>query len=152
MADTHSPEEISDELGGVLSPARVRIEISRLVGERDWLTEAQEQQMLNIRLKKVISTLEKNAEISLDHAKVYLQYLRVIGERLDKAAARTEVDLNVLYANQARMMVQAFQLALAHMRGALVGEIDPEVWDASVREALEYAQAELSQYIPEIEA
>ena len=49
-----SPEEISGRIGGVLSPARVRLRVNDLLTSGDWLTDAQkERALLSIALRQI---------------------------------------------------------------------------------------------------
>lgn len=146
LADRLSPEEISREIGGVLSPAGVRVRLNHLLRERDWLESTQKEQLILRRMNKVIDELEDRTKYDLDSAKVLLQYLKASADRLDKRNAAREIDLNTLYGNQAKIMARAYDIALAHMRGALRGEIEAAVWDEAAREALMYARAELEKH------
>ena len=122
LADIHSPEEISRELGGVLSPAKVRLLLNDLLSKngRTWMDDDQREELLLYRLSNVIEKFEDMTLAgSIEHAKVYLAYLRTVKEMLDKRQAQRQVDLNALYANQAQIMFDAVKIATAGMVSAL---------------------------------
>lgn len=145
MADYMSPEQISQKLGGTISPARVRLRLGELLEQSDWVTEAQREKLLVRRLHIVLSSIESRpgSEWDLDGLKVQLATLKELGNRLDKRAARTDVDLETWDRNVAMEMARVYDLALAFLKGALRSEIDPDRWDELAREALDHAQAEL---------
>lgn len=147
MADSHSAEEISRELGGVITPTRVAARIKELLESRDWLTEAQQDTLVVMKMRKALTKLERNSEgyLTEDSAKVQLSFLKAIGERLDKRRAATEIDLNTYHVNVGREMARVYDLALAYMKGALRSAIDPEVWDETSRDALQHARVELAK-------
>lgn len=144
MADSHSAVEISKKLGGVISPTRVASRTKELLETRDWLTEAQQDSLVIMKMRKVLLHLEGQL-LDLDNAKVQLQFLKAIGDRLDKRRAATEVDLNTYHVNVGREMARVYDIALSYMKGALRGDVDPELWDETAREALEHARAELAK-------
>lgn len=137
LADTHSPEEISRELKGLLSPARVRLKLNDLLSKngRSWLDDVQREEILMWRLQKVVAQLERNSAVSLDHTKVLVQTLKLVGERLDKRQAANQVDLKALYSNQAQIMYEAIRLAFTDVVETL-RQAAPEITDRQAREAL----------------
>lgn len=143
LADSFSPEEIGERLR--LSPSAVAARITELLKMRDWLTAAQEDALITLRMKRILAQLEERY-LDLDNAMMQLRLLKEIGNRLDKRQAATSVDLNTLYDNQGRIMARAFDIALSYMRGALRDEIDPERWDELTDEALQHAEAELQKH------
>lgn len=145
MADSRSPEEISKALGGVIRPERVAQRITELLDTRDWLSEARQDTLVVMKMRKVLTKLEGQF-MTDDVAKIQLAYLKAIGDRLDKRRAATEVDLNTYHVNVGREMARVYDLALAYMKGALRAEIDAELWDTTSKEALEHARTELAKH------
>lgn len=145
MADSRSPKEISIALGGVITPSRVAARIKELLESRDWLTEAQQDQMVSLKMRELLGKLEEQF-FTEDNAKVQLAYLKAIGERIDKRRAATQVDLNTYSANQARVMGRAIDITLSYVKGALRDEVDPRRWDELLAEGLEHAQAEIDSH------
>ncbi len=143
--DSHSPEAISQMLGGVVSPARIRLRAQELVRTADWLTEAEQDKVVMLKLRRVLAELE-GRYLDVDNAKLRLAFLREIGGRLEKRRAATDTDLNTLYANQGRIMGRIFDMALSYMSGAFREQIDPVRWAAAKKEALKHANAELQKY------
>lgn len=141
MADSRSPKEISQALGGVITPTRVAARIKELLESRDWLTEAQQDQMVSMKMRKVLARLEENSQnfITDDNAKVQLAYLKAIGDRLDKRRAATEVDLERYSQNVGRQLGRVVDETLTYMRGALREQINPDEWDDLVQEAMQIA-------------
>ena len=145
LADSHSPEEISHALNGVVSPAKVAAHTQTLLKSKDWLTDVQEDALISYKMKKVLIGLEGQF-MDLDHALARLKVLKEIGNRLDKRKAATDTDLNKLYANQGRIMGQVVDIALGYVKGALRDKVDPDLWDDIVKEAMYSAQAEIAKY------
>lgn len=145
MSASHSPEEISRALGGTVSPARVAALTQTLLKQKNWLSSAQEDLQISWELRDVLDQM-RNGFQDLDALKAQVTVLKLIGERLERRTRATQDDLNVLYANQGRIMAQAFDLALSYMKGALRDDIDPEKWDEAQREGLYHAQAELMKH------
>ena len=146
-ADSMSPEEISLILGGIVSPQAVAARTQSLLKAKDWLTEAQEDQLVTLRLKQMFVELTESRQSGdYKYLTIKLDVLKALGDRIDKRKAATDVDLNTLYGNQGQIMMKAFDLALAHMRGAFSGQIDIEAWDAEVAEALLYARGEIAKH------
>lgn len=145
LAATHSMEEISQALGGILSPAKVGARAQVLFRSKDWLTTAQEDQAINIRFNNILLELESRY-MDTENAQNRISVLKEMGKRLDVRRAATQVDLNTLYGNQGRIMGRVFDKALAFMKGALREEVDSQRWDDLAEEALLNATTELQQY------
>ena len=144
-ADHMSPEQISEKLGGTLSPAKVRLRIEELVGTTFWLDDAKREQITLWKMHRLLERIENmiGAEFDLDNMKLQLATLKEIGNRLDKRRAALDVDLERYDRNVALEMVRVFDLSMAYLKGALRGDIDPDHWDQAVRDALMHAQAEV---------
>jgi len=142
-ADSMSPDEISMSLGGVISPAAVAARTQSLLKAKDWLTEAQEDQLVTLRMKELVYGITSNDYKYLD---VKLRALIALGDRLDKRKKATEVDLNMLYGNQGALLGRVVDMALSYMRGALREEVDGARWDDLVAEAVTVAQAEIAKH------
>lgn len=143
-ADHMSPTQLSELIGGVMSAARVRVYVSELLNDVDWLTEAQEDRLVTLKLRRLLAILE-NRFADNDNITLQLKLLKEIGGRLDKRRAATEVEIDRYHANVGRQMAQAVDIALAHMRGALKGDIDPEKWDAALLDAMVYAESKIAE-------
>lgn len=144
LADRCSPEEISEALGHAVSPAAIHRRIRELLAARDWLSEAEQDKLITLKMKRILGELEGRF-LDLDNAKVQLQLLRAIGERLDKRREATEVDLNSYSANVGRQLGHVVDLALTYMKGALREEVDSDKWDALVADALSMAWVEIEK-------
>lgn len=145
MAATHSPEEISIALGGTIKPDKIAAHTQTLLRSKNWLTAAQEDRLLTIRMNNMLIELEARY-LDIDNAKIRLSILKELGNRLDKRAAATQEDLDKLYGNQGRIMAKAFDLALSYMKGALREAVDPEKWEELKQEGLRNAQLQLSRH------
>lgn len=145
--DSRSANEISEMLGGTVSPARVAALKEELLASRKWVTQAQEEELVLYRLRNIVSRFEEadNTASDMETARVHLGYLKEIGNRLDKRRAATQVDLETYDMNVAREMVRAYDIALSYMKGALRNEIDEERWDEIAKEALAHAGREVTK-------
>ena len=142
-ADSLSPEEISASVGGIVSAKAIAARTQTLLKAKDWLTDAQEDQLVTLRMKEMVANITSSDYKYLD---VKLRALIALGDRIDSRRKATDVDLNTLYGNQALIMARVYDIALSYMRGALREKIDPEVWDATAEEALLVAKGELAKH------
>jgi hypothetical protein len=148
-AASRSPEEISEKFNGAIEPARVAALTKELLARRDWLTMAEREVMLIIRLENILNDLERvrtDGDLNYENAKTQLGYLKELGNRFDKRRAATQVDLNALYSNQAQLMLKAIDLATAYLRGAFREKIDQQAWDEAIAEGMRLAAAELEKH------
>lgn len=144
LSDHMSPEQISREIGGVLSPAKCRLRIEVLLDSQDWLTLARQDAVVTWKLRTILGDLESRFADN-DSLKIQVSILDKIGKRLSSRRAATVDDLNSYSANVGRQIGHVVDLALTYMKGALREEVDPERWDALVDEALDLAQQEIEK-------
>lgn len=144
MADRMSFEEMSNELGGVIKPAAIAAKLSDLLKAPDWMSAAQEDRLLTIRLSQILATLEERFQ-DVENMTLQLKLLKELGNRLDKRQAATQVDLNSWNQNVGRELGRIVDQSFAFMRGALRDEIEPERWDELQREALMFAKKEIAK-------
>lgn len=144
-ADRLSANELSKLIGGIIPPERIAAHVKNLLKERDWLTDAELDNLITYKLQRALAKLESQFE-DLDNLKVQLGFIRELGARLDKRRAATTVDLNTLYGNNGRLMAQIFDITLAHMRGQLQDSISLDAWDEAADQALAYAKAEIQKH------
>ena len=142
--DSESPEEISQRLGGVITPERVAAQKETLLASKQWLTATQEEELVLYRMRNILSQLE-GQYLDMENAMVQLRFLKEIGSRLDKRREATQIDLETYDMNAARQMVAAYDIAIGYMKGALRSEVDPEVWDELAKEALSHAGREVAK-------
>jgi len=146
-ADSMSPTQISFKLEGALSPEQVMVRIGQLLESPDWLTAAQQDQLVTLKMRQLVVELEEMPR-STRNAEVLVRALEAVGNRLDKRAAAIERDLSTLYAFQGTVMLDAIEKALAHMKKSLTAadKLDPIEWDAALTEALRFAQMEVARH------
>lgn len=143
-ADSESPEEIANRLGGVVTPERIMAIKEELLKSKKWLTLAQKEEIVLLKMNAILAKLE-GQYLDLDNAKVQLSILKEIGNRLDKRLSATQVDLETYDMNVARAMSRAFDVALGYMKGALRGEINEDLWDEVAKDALAHAGREAAK-------
>lgn len=141
-------KEISAMTGNVVSAVDVGNRLMDILEARNPLTEAQREMLLLDDMHALREVLvERAVEFKdLSAAPALSRVLRDIGTRIDKRSAATKMDLNTLYGNMGQLMAHAYDIALSYMKGALRSEIDPEVWDALQKEALQHARTELAKH------
>lgn len=151
-ADTLSLNAISFKIEGVLSPEQCGARISQLLDTPEWLTQAQQDQAVTLKMRQLVVQFEE-MPLTARTGEVMLKALEQIGNRLDKRTAATEKDLSTLYAFQGTVLLDAVNAAMAHMRGALTkGKVlAEEQWDAALESALRFAQIELTKHEPEFD-
>lgn len=144
-ADSHSPEEISYMLGGIVSPTRIMSRTAELLKSKNWLDRQQRQQRLYLVLSTMLSNLQ-DKYLDINTAKVILATVKELFAQARELSATTEDDLNKLYGNQGIIMARVVDKALGYMRGALRDEVPAERWDELMAEALQYAREEIAAY------
>jgi len=141
-----SPEEISGRIGGVLSPARVRLRVNDLLTSGDWLTDAQkERALLSIALRQIGDIQQVAGSGDLEASKVLLVYLKDVLDRLEKRQVRITADLNTYNASVGQQLGHVVDLALTYMKGALRESVDAEKWDELVLDAIAVAAHEIEK-------
>lgn len=143
-AASMSPAELSRAIEGLMSPAQVAAHVKKLLADKDWLTEAEQDNLITLKLQGILSDLEKQFQDN-EGRELQLKFLKEIGNRLDKRRAATQVDLNTLYGNTGRLMAELFDMVVSYMRGALRDEIDPVRWQELQDEAMQHARHEISK-------
>ena len=144
-ADSQSPDEISQRLGGVITPERVAARGKQLLADANWLTQVEQEELIIRRMRKIVSDMEGSYQ-DLDTQKAQIQALGEIAKRLDKRRDATQVDLEALYGNQAQIMLRAVDLATGYLRGAFREQIDQQAWDEAIQEGMALAAAELQKH------
>jgi hypothetical protein len=146
-AASRSAEEISEMLGGVITPERVQEQGKKLVSDRNWLKMAEREMLLIYQFEEIIADLERvRASGNYEYLGAHLRALKDLGGRLDKLRAATQIDLNALYDNQAQLMLKALDIATSYLRGAFRDKIDQQEWDEAIREGMVLAAAELAKH------
>lgn len=144
--DSESAEEISRRLGGVITPERVAAQKTILLTSKRWVDAAEQDELVLFRLRRILAQLEERFHADdMESAMVQLRFLKEIGARLDKRREATKIDLETYDMNVAREMTRVYDIALGYMKGALRGEIDPDIWDEVAREALAHAGREVTK-------
>lgn len=145
--DSLSPAALSYKLDGALTPEQCAARLAQLLDAPDWLTAAQQDQLVTLKMRQLIAKLEEMT-LTARVAEVIVNALKALGERLDRRAAATEKDLRTLYSFQGQVMLDAVNIAMAHMRG-IITKGDPiaeEQWDNALESAIRYAQIELTKH------
>lgn len=124
-----------------MTPVQVAAHVKRLLADKDWLSEAEQDNLITLKLQGILTKLEAKLE-DYDNLGLQLKLLKEIGNRLDKRRSATQVDLTTYHANVGREMGRIFDLALSHMKGALSHAVDPDEWDDAAAAALQHAQTE----------
>lgn len=124
-ADSLSPQQIAFKLEGALTPEQVMVRIGQLLDSPDWLSTAQQDQLVTLKMRQLVVELEEMPRTTRN-AEVLLRGLEAIGARLEKRQAATSADLSRLYAFQAAAMVDAIEKALKMIQKSLDEGVDRE--------------------------
>jgi len=145
--DTMSLNALSFKIGGVLTPSQCGARLSQLLDAPDWMTAAQQDQMITMKMRIVIVELEEMTRTSRN-AEIIIRALEALGNRLDKRAQATEKDLSQLYAFQGTILLDAVSSALEHMKTKLTdgAKLTADEWDNALESALRFAQMELAKH------
>lgn len=151
-ADTLTPQAISFKLDGLLTPEQVMARITQLVDTPDWLSGAQQDNLVTMKMRQLIVELEEMPR-TVRNAEVLIRALESLGNRLDKRVAATQKDLSQLYAFQGTVMLEAINTAMTHMKARLTGAsgLSEEEWDSALESALRHAQMEIGKHEQEAE-
>jgi len=133
-AASMSPEELSALVGGAIRPDRVAAHVKKLLKARNWLDEAELDSLVTYKLQRILSEME-GRYMDVENATIQLKLLKEVGARLDRRKIATEVDLGVLYGNQARLMAQALTMAMERALSELQKKV-PTLAQQDVRAAL----------------
>lgn len=139
-----SPEDISREIGGILTPARVMVRTRELLKSPGWLERAQREQALLIVLRNRVYELQKSSE--LDSIKLQASIIKDLLGQLDKQYSRTENDLSTYNSNVGATIGRVLDIAMSYMKGSLREKIDPKEWDDRLEEAVEMARVEIEKH------
>lgn len=152
-ADTLSPQAISFKINGLLTPEQVMARITQLVDTPDWLSGAQQDNLVTMKMRQLIVELEEMPR-TVRNAEVLIRALESLGNRLDKRVEATQRDLSQLYAFQGTVMLEAISTAMNHMKARLTGgdKLSIEEWDSALESALRHAQMEISKHEQESDA
>jgi hypothetical protein len=147
--DTLSLNALSYKLNGVLTPEQCGARLAQLLETPDFLTAAQQDQLVTMKMRQIVVELEELPRTTRN-AEVLLNGLEKVGTRLEKRAAATAQELSTLYAFQGGVLLDAVQVALAHMRGQITqgNKLAEEQWDNALESALRFAQMELAKHEP----
>lgn len=145
--DTMSLTALSYKIEGALTPEQCGARLSQLLDTPDWLTAAQQDQMITMKMRLLIVDLEEMPRTARN-AEILIRALESLGARLDKRSAATQADLSQLYAFQGTVLLDAINAALAHMRGAITAgdKRSEDQWDVALERAIRFAQLELSKH------
>lgn len=143
-ADTLSPADIAFKLEGLLTPAQVRARTIQLLESPDWLSAMQQDQLVTMKMRKLIVRLEEMTLTSRT-AEILIRALEALGNRLDKRYQANEVDLQRLYAFQGVAFLDAVTTTMKEMQHRLISgvPITAADWDEALTPALSRAQLQL---------
>jgi hypothetical protein len=143
-----SPEEISARIGHVLSPAKVALHVKKLIASSDDYLSIPEQIRLNLQaMRATLGTLQAQY-LDKDNAKIRLAYFQAVAKELDRLQKTNDQDYEMYTASVGRAMAAAYDLAMTHAGGRVIGRTEPitlEEWSAIKRESLEIAAAEVAK-------
>ena len=145
-----SPVEIAELTG--LDAGFVASRVVELLESRDWLSDRQQERLLleevadlkDLVLERLRSAEDRDFAAT---ANVALRALKLIGERLDSRRRLVDADIESITAAQARLFGQVFDRALEHVVGSLLSDVDRDVVDGVVADALRLAARELEGHV-----
>jgi hypothetical protein len=145
-ADSMSPAQIAFKLEGRLSPEQVMVRIGQLLDSPDWLTTAQQDQLVTLKMRQLVAELEEMPRTTRN-AEVLLRGLEAVGSRLEKRQAATTQDLTQLYAFQGVAMVEEIEKIVNAIKAQMpeLSAIDMVRWNAHLSVELRNAQMRLAK-------
>jgi hypothetical protein len=145
-ADSMSPAAISFKIEGRLSPEQVMVRIGQLLDSPDWLTTAQQDQLVTLKMRQLVAELEEMPRTTRN-AEVLLRGLEAVGARLEKRQAATTQDLTQLYAFQGVAMVDEIEKIVTAIKAKMpeLSTLDMVRWNALLSVELRNAQMRLAK-------
>ena len=132
-----------------ISAAQAVMHVKKILESRDIWTELERRQLLLYELNELKESLKQNALELKDpqHARLLLQTLTAIAQRLDSEKNKLDVDVLRVTEHQAQVMGKAFDIALEHMKKELLrqypdvtkGELDRLAAEGLVKAKYELA-------------
>jgi len=125
-ANGASAEEIERQTA--IPAAQAVMHIKKILQSRDIWTEFERRQLLLRELNELKESMRQNALEMKDpqSARLLLQTLQTIAQRLDSEQKQLDVDIVKVTEHQAKVMGRAFDIALTHMKNELM-KLYPDV-------------------------
>lgn len=141
--------ELSEETG--LDPEDIAERMSRLLEDRGWMSQKQEERYMLIELGTLIDDARDRLKTAEDKdwgtiAKIVLGSMTIMGERWDARAKLVDADIERITQSQARIFGEAFDIAQRHLIDGLMmlhSEITTDEITSLSREGLLLAKREL---------
>lgn len=149
-----SPVEIEQKTG--IPAIEAAQALAELLSNRSWLSMRQEERLLLIEMNDLVVELkERLANVADDEAyaklaKVVVDALGGIGDRLDAQRKNVDVDIAEIERAQAHVFGRAYDSALKYIEEKLVDE-HPDVTPGEIHglryEAMQRAKSELEEHV-----
>lgn len=125
-ANGASADEIERQTG--IPAAQAIMHIKKILQSRDIWTEFERRQLLLRELNELKDSMRQNALEMKDpqSARLLLQTLQTIAQRLDSEQKQLDVDIIKVTEHQAKVMGRAFDIALNYMKAEML-KLYPEV-------------------------
>lgn len=146
-ANGSSADEIERETG--IPAAQAVMHIKKILQSRDIWTDFERRQLLLRELNELKESMRQNALEMKDpqSARLLLQTLQTIAQRLDSEQKQLDVDILKVTEHQAKVMGRAFDIALNHVKQEVLKkypEISKADLDSLAQEGLIKAKYELA--------
>lgn len=140
-----SAEEMSERIGGALTPARVLVRLRQMFTGGTRLEDAERELAILRLLERTLINLTK-MDLDKDVATVMLRYSKELLDRLGARRKLAEEDIQSHSAAVGRELGHVVDLVLVFMKGALREQVDPAKWDELVLDAMAMAQLEIEKH------
>jgi phage terminase Nu1 subunit (DNA packaging protein) len=146
-ANGASADEIERQTG--IPAAQAVMHIKKILQSRDIWTDFERRQLLLRELNELKESMRQNALEMKDpqSARLLLQTLQTIAQRLDSEQKQLDVDIIKVTEHQAKVMGRAFDIALTHMKNELqklYPEVSRQELDSMAQEGLIKAKYDLA--------
>jgi hypothetical protein len=135
-----SMEEISHEMGGILTPAECGARISAIIEARDWLSTLDQKRLILDDMAFMVDKLKQQVEaaewLTKDDANTYRAALKDTLDMIDNVTLQDEAQMMRISEVHARVMAGAIRLGYERA----VFEL-PKRYDISEQEAFEAIEA-----------
>lgn len=111
--DGLSPKEMSQAVGGIVTPEQAAQRVRDLLESRNWLTFFEQEQLLMESLNEIISGMRQWTDSgSVQHIKATLQAIKMKQDQLQRNRIDPETAANIIREGQARIMLSAIQVMM----------------------------------------
>lgn len=149
-ARQRTPQEMSEDVLGHLSPAQCVDRVKEIVESMDVWTEVESRRLLMFQMQEHLDWLHDNRENDKVLSSIPRMY-KLISESLDKSRINLDEVVNMITSTQARLLVSALDSIVTHVVSGLIShgvEVEETLVWSEVAQALPAAINRIEAAVP----